>query len=77
MPDMAYIRSMGFASYKLYDLASDPTQEDNLIDTHPNTSHYKNAINQQLQDIQANGHKWPALPEANGKLKLKKDWVRH
>ncbi|MFT6810168.1 MAG: hypothetical protein ACJA01_003411 [Saprospiraceae bacterium] len=58
LPDMAYMRSMSFASYELYDLASDPTQENNLIDIHQNASYYKNTINQQLQDIQEHGHKW-------------------
>ncbi|MFT4568283.1 MAG: arylsulfatase A [Saprospiraceae bacterium] len=77
MPDMGYVRTMSFASYELYDLASDPIQENNLIDTHSNASYYKNAINQQLQDIQENGYKWETLPEASGNMKLKKEWVRY
>ena len=77
MPDMVYVSSMSFAAYELYDLASDPTQEIDLIDTHPKASYYKNAIIQQLQDIQKEGYKWEDLPESNGKMKLKKDWVRY
>jgi arylsulfatase A len=76
-PDMTYIKTMDLVDYELYNLADDPGQYQNLIDTHPDADRYIQIINEKLIEIQSNGYEWEQLPEASGNKRMKTDWVRY
>ncbi len=76
-PDMGYIKKMDISDYELYDMKQDISQNRNLFSEHPKAETYKNLINNTLNEIQQNGFQWKELPEANGKRKIKTDWVKY
>ncbi|WP_020529348.1 sulfatase-like hydrolase/transferase [Flexithrix dorotheae] len=76
-PDMAYIKEMELLDYELYDLANDQGQDQNIISSHPNSAFYKQVVNEKLKEIQSKGYHWDKLPEPEGTLKVKTDWVKY
>lgn len=76
-PDMNYIKDMDLVDYELYDLTQDQGQNNNLIETHPQSEFYQQFVNNKLNEIQLYGYYWDDLPEANGTKKIKTDWVKY
>ncbi len=75
--DMAYIKQMQLVDFEWYDLSTDLGQQNNLIYTHPDSIHFKKLVEAQLVDIQRLGPTWSDLPAAEGRKKVKTEWVRY
>jgi arylsulfatase A len=76
-PDMNYIKNMDLVDYELYNLMQDQQQNNNLIESHPQSEFYQQLVKDKLKEIQQNGYYWDDLPEADGTKKIKTDWVKY
>jgi len=76
-PDMTYIKNMHIQDYELYDLKGDIYQDYNMIESHPDSSHYKKMLDSKLSEIQEEGYTWEELPPATGRKRIKTDWVKY
>jgi arylsulfatase A len=76
-PDMKYIKNMRLREYELYDLSGDVSQDVNLIGSHPDAGTFVKMLEDQLQEIQQEGYEWQELPPAEGRKRIKTDWVKY
>ncbi|NND04914.1 MAG: sulfatase-like hydrolase/transferase [Saprospiraceae bacterium] len=76
--DMKYIRQMSFTKYELYNLETDPRQEENLFKPEDSTSiSMRKLLDQKLSEIKQDGYLWKNLPAISDTAKYKRDWVRY
>ncbi len=76
LPDMEYIQKMQFASFELYDLHEDISQERSVFGQDSNSGNMQELIMQTLDEIQREGHYWKELPVLTDTAKYKRDWVK-